>query len=268
MRKLSDLQDLTGRVVLITGGAGHLGRTMAETMLQMGAAVTLVDRDTAALESAAETLRDAYPQCRIGIFEADLESGSAREDLVLQFKEQFNRLDVLINNAGFVGDSNLQGWAVEFEVQSIETWRRALEVNLTAPFHLAQLFAPLLRANGAGSIINISSIYGIIGPDLSLYEGTAMGNPAAYAVSKGGLLQLTRWLSTVMAPAVRVNSITPGGLKRGQPDAFANRYVAKTPMGRMGSEEDFAGAVAFLASAASAWVTGQNIVVDGGWTAW
>jgi NAD(P)-dependent dehydrogenase (short-subunit alcohol dehydrogenase family) len=268
VRKLSDLQDLADGVVLITGGAGHLGRTMAGTMLQMGAAVALVDRAASVLERAAEILRDIYPERRIAIFETDLESGSAREKLFSQFTQQFSRLDVLINNAGFVGDTDLQGWAVEFEAQSIETWRRAIEVNLTAPFHLAQLFAPLLRANGAGSIINISSIYGMLGPDLSLYDGTVMGNPAAYAASKGGLLQLTRWLATVMAPDVRVNSITPGGLERGQPEAFAKRYVAKTPMARMGSEEDFIGAAAFLASDASRWVTGQNIVVDGGWTAW
>jgi NAD(P)-dependent dehydrogenase (short-subunit alcohol dehydrogenase family) len=268
VRKLNDLQNTAGRVALITGGAGHLGRAMADTMLQLGATVALIDRDTAALEGAAQTLRTSHPDSRVAIFETDLESDTARETLLSEFTAQFSRLDVLINNAGFVGDSNLKGWGVEFEAQSIETWRRAIEVNLTAPFHLAQLFAPLLRANGTGSIINISSIYGVIGPDLSLYDGTAMGNPAAYAASKGGLLQLTRWLATVLAPAVRVNSITPGGLERGQPEAFAKRYVAKTPMGRMGSEEDFIGAAAFLASDASRWVTGQNIVVDGGWTAW
>lgn len=268
MRTLSDLQSLAGRAALITGGAGHLGRTIAATLLELGASVALVDRDADSLSRAVETLRTAVPGAQLTTFQTDLESESARIDLLSRHTAQFSQIDVLVNNAGFVGDSNLHGWAVDFESQSIETWRRAVEVNLTAPFHLAQLFAPLLRANGNGSVINISSIYGMVGPDLSLYEGTAMGNPAAYAASKGGLLQLTRWLSTVMAPATRVNAITPGGLARGQPESFGARYVAKTPLARMGSEEDFMGAIAFLASDASAWVTGQNIVIDGGWTAW
>jgi NAD(P)-dependent dehydrogenase (short-subunit alcohol dehydrogenase family) len=268
MRTLNDLQNLGGRMALITGGAGHLGRTIAATLLELGATVALVDRDADSLARAVETLGNAVSDAQVTTYQTDLESESARIDLFNAHAAQFGRLDILVNNAGFVGDSNLQGWAVDFESQSIETWRRALEVNLTAPFHLAQLFAPLLRANGKGSVINISSIYGMVGPDLSLYEGTAMGNPAAYAASKGGLLQLTRWLSTVMAPATRVNAITPGGLARGQAESFATRYVAKTPLGRMGSEEDFMGAIAFLASDASAWVTGQNIVVDGGWTSW
>ena len=127
---------------------------------------------------------------------------------------------------------------------------------------------PALRASGHGSIIHISSLYGVVGPDMRLYEDTAMGNPAAYGASKGGLIQLNRWLSTVLAPEIRVNAISPGGLWRGQPEAFVGRYVARTPLGRMGTEEDFKGAAAFLASDASAYITGQNLVVDGGFTAW
>jgi NAD(P)-dependent dehydrogenase (short-subunit alcohol dehydrogenase family) len=143
-----------------------------------------------------------------------------------------------------------------------------LEVNLTAVFDLCKGLAPLMRASGYGSIINIASIYAVNGPDYSLYEGLDMGNPAAYAASKGGLLQLTRWLSTTMAPEVRVNAVSPGGVLRGQPEEFVERYQARTPLGRMASEEDFKGVIAFLASNLSAYVTGQNIVVDGGWTIW
>jgi NAD(P)-dependent dehydrogenase (short-subunit alcohol dehydrogenase family) len=108
----------------------------------------------------------------------------------------------------------------------------------------------------------------MVGPDMRLYEGTGMGSPAAYAASKGGLLQLTRWLATVLAPTIRVNAVTPGGILRGQPQVFRERYIARTPLGRMGSEEDLQGAVAYLASDLSAYVTGHNLVVDGGWTAW
>jgi NAD(P)-dependent dehydrogenase (short-subunit alcohol dehydrogenase family) len=123
------------------------------------------------------------------------------------------------------------------------------------------------RSDGA-SIINVASIYGIVAPDYSLYGGTTMGNPAAYAASKGGLLQLTRWLATTLAPDVRVNAITPGGVFRNQNPDFVKRYEAKTPLGRMARESDFAGAVAYLASDMSGYVTGQNLVVDGGWSVW
>jgi len=137
--------------------------------------------------------------------------------------------------------------------------------RLTAAFHLSRSLAPELRSSGKGCIINIASIYGEFGPDWSLYEGTAMGNPAAYAASKGGLLQLTRWLATTMAPDVRVNAISPGGIYRNQPDKFVSRYGRKTPMLRMANEEDFRGAVAYLATSMSSYVTGHTLKVDGGW---
>jgi NAD(P)-dependent dehydrogenase (short-subunit alcohol dehydrogenase family) len=177
-------------------------------------------------------------------------------------------LDILINNAALVGDSSLEGWVEDFDKQSVQTWNRALEVNLTAPFHLSQAFTSLLKKSGNGSIINIASTYGINAPDYSLYKGTNMGNPAAYSASKGGLVQLTRWLSTTIAPDVRVNSISPGGVWRNQPKKFVERYESRTPLARMATEEDFKGVVAYLASDLSAYVTGQNIVVDGGWTVW
>ncbi len=172
----------------------------------------------------------------------------------------------MINNAAFVGESNLEGWTEDFDKQSVETWKRAVEVNLTAPFHLCQAFTPLLKKSKVGSIINIASIYGANAPDYSLYEGTDMGNPAGYSASKGGLIQLTRWLSTTIAPDVRVNSISPGGVWRNQSRRFVDRYEFKTPLGRMATEEDFKGIVAYLSSDLSSYVTGQNIVVDGGWS--
>lgn len=259
--------DLRGRVAVITGGAGHLGRAMADTLAELGGSICLVDRNAEALERAAAALGERWQVNAAGIA-ADLEQDSHRETLPARVADCLGNADILVNNAGFVGDSQLQGWAVPFEEQRIDTWRRAMELNVTAAFHLSQLFAPQLKAAGRGSIVNVSSIYGVVGPDMGLYEGTAMGNPAAYAVSKGGVLQMTRWLSTVLAPAVRVNCITPGGIARSQPEAFVERYKRRTPLGRMGREEDFKGAIAYFASDLSAWVTGENLMVDGGWTAW
>jgi NAD(P)-dependent dehydrogenase (short-subunit alcohol dehydrogenase family) len=188
--------------------------------------------------------------------------------MMATIKGSGNGLNILVNNAAFVGASDLPGWGVPFEQQTIETWRRALEVNLTAVFDLCQGFTPLLKEAEGASIINIASIYGLNGPDWGLYEGTSMSNPAAYGASKGGLIQLTRWLATTIAPYIRVNSISPGGVFRRQPESFLRRYKAKTPLGRMANEDDFRGVMAYLGSDMSSYVTGQNLIVDGGFGTW
>lgn len=261
MSRIADLLRLDGRVALITGGAGHLGRAMTAALVELGAKVALVDRDPAATEAAASALGATG-------YALDLADDAAVRALPTTVQGRLGGLDILINNAAFVGTSTLQGWAVPFAEQSVETWRQCLDVNLTAAFALTQAAAPLLAASGRGSVINVASIYGVVGPDNGLYAGTSMGNPAAYAASKGGLIQLTRWLATTLAPKIRVNALTPGGIARGQPQAFVERYVTRTPLGRMATEADMIGAVVYLASDLSAYVTGQNMIVDGGWTAW
>ena len=266
MATLRDLMNLGGRRILITGAAGWPGRTMADTMAELGATVLLVDRDANELAEVADELRLRWT-VDVLCYETDLEDQAQRTRLISAVCDSGEGLHALINNAAFVGTSGLSGWAEPFAGQSVETWRRALEVNLTAAFDLCQGLSPLL-ANTSGSIVNIGSIYGEFGPDWGLYEGTVMANPAAYAASKGGLLQLTRWLATTLAPKVRVNSISPGGIARNQPSSFVARYEARTPLGRMASEDDFRGAIAYLASDMSAYVTGQNLRVDGGWGSW
>lgn len=266
MATLRELMSLHNRHILITGAAGWLGRTMADTLAELGATVLLVDTNANALTQVAEDLRSRL-NANVICYETDLEDQAQRARLISRVCDSGEGLHGLVNNAAFVGTSGLSGWAEPYPGQSVETWRRALEVNLTATFDLCQGLSPLL-ANGTGSIVNIGSIYGEFGPDWSLYEGTAMANPAAYAVSKGGLLQFTRWLATTLAPKVRVNSISPGGIARNQPTSFVERYEARTPLGRMASEDDFRGAIAYLVSDMSAYVTGQNLRIDGGWSAW
>jgi NAD(P)-dependent dehydrogenase (short-subunit alcohol dehydrogenase family) len=267
MRKISDLISMKDRAAAITGGCGHIGTAMAHALAEQGCNLFLIDRNREQLDATAAALRERW-RVEVETAVIDLESEQERSSVGALVERRFGRLDVLVNNAGFVGDTQLQGWAVPFEQQSIETWRRAMEVNVTAAFHLSQLLAPLLRAGGHGAILNVGSIYGVVGPDMSLYQGTQMGNPAAYAVSKGGLVQLTRWLSAVLAPQIRVNCISPGGVARNQPESFVSKYVARTPLRRMGNEEDFMGAVVYFCSDLSAWVTGENLQVDGGWTVW
>ncbi len=175
-------------------------------------------------------------------------------------------LDILINNAAFVGTSELSGWSVDFEQQETASWERVFYLNVTLPFALVQQFSKLLQQSSHASVINIGSIYGVVAPDMSLYVDLPMGNPAAYAASKAGIIHLTRWLASALAPQVRVNTITPGGIWRNQADKFCERYNAKVLLGRMASEADLRGAIMYLASDLSSYVTGHNLVVDGGWT--
>mgnify|MGYP001228613475 FL=1 len=265
MKKISDLMNLKGRRALITGATGGIGQEIALTIAELGGDLLLVDRPSSDYGLIMQKIFDNW-DVNIECIDCDLENEDSRNYLIDKAIKSNKNLDILINNAAFVGESNLEGWVEDFDKQSLETWNRALGVNLTAPFHLSQAFTPLLRKNNNGSIINIASIYGMNAPDYSLYKGTDMGNPAGYSSSKGGLIQLTNWLATTVSPEIRVNSISPGGVWRNQPNKFVERYESRTPLGRMATEEDFKGVVAYLASDLSAYVTGQNIVVDGGWT--
>lgn len=267
MNHLKTLMDMTGRLALITGAAGGLGRIMSETLAEMGADLVLVDLPSQDLSSQKEQLTNNYG-ITVYVVHCDLEDCKWREQMIEEVLGISQALDVLINNAAFVGTSSLEGWCEPFENQSVETWRRALEVNLTSAFHLCRDFAPALGRSVGGSIINIGSIYGEYGPDWTLYADTNMANAAAYGASKAGLIQFTRWLATTIAPNTRANIISPGGILRGQPDTFITRYKQRTPLYRMASENDFRGAVAYLASDMSAYVTGQVLRVDGGWGVW
>ena len=267
MKTISELMSLRGRTALITGAAGAIGQEIALTIAELGGNLILVDRPNSNYDQIKKNILKKW-SVNIRCIDCDLEDESLRLKFIESVIRNYTSLDILINNAAFVGDSNLEGWVEDFDKQTIETWNRAMGVNLTAPFHLSQAFTPLLNKSGKGSIINIASIYGVNAPDYSLYEDTNMGNPAGYSASKGGLIQLTRWLSTTIAPNIRVNSISPGGVWRNQPKKFVDRYKVRTPLGRMASEEDFKGVIAYLASDLSAYVTGQNLVVEGGWSVW
>jgi NAD(P)-dependent dehydrogenase (short-subunit alcohol dehydrogenase family) len=263
--RLSEMQDMSNEVVLVTGASGHIGKIIVNTFLSVGATIVMVDINKLELKKFKD--KNIKHKNKIHIFECDLENKKAPELIFNFVTSNFDRLDVIVNNAAFVGESKIDGWIEKFEDQSVETWRRAIEVNLTVIFAISQKFVKLLKSSGNGRIVNISSIYGFLGPNMNLYEDTSMGNPAAYAVSKGGLIQLSRWLSTTLAPNIRVNTISPGGIERGQPKEFQNKYISKTPLNKLGSEEDLIGVILFLGSNMSKYVTGQNIVVDGGFSA-
>lgn len=265
MRSLADLMNLEGRVALITGGAGYIGRAACEALRELGADVSILDLDPQFL---SDQMDDSSHHGRILPVKCDLKDEAATRLAVQEVIGEFDRLDIIVHCAAYVGTTQVPGWSVAFEEQSTAAWPDALKVNLTSAFVIVQEAREALARFSVGSVILFGSTYGICGPDMRIYEGTDMGNPAGYAASKGGVIQLARYLSTTLAPEIRVNSITPGGVLRGQPEVFQQRYVSRTPMKRMAIEEDLKGAVAYLSGDISGYVTGHNLVVDGGWTAW
>ena len=266
-RTVRQLSDLSGRVSIVTGGAGSIGSVLCGALAEMGSRIVVADIDAGRCESTAAELEATHGTKALAEV-VDLTDEDATRRIAVTTVSAFGRIDVLLNCAGMTSGPELEGWTTAFDQQTTNAWRRGIDANLTSVFVLTQACANALRESGHGSVINVSSIYGLVGPDMSIYEATDMGSAAGYAASKGGLLQLTRWLATVLAPEIRVNAITPGGVWRGQPEVFRERYEERTPLCRMAAEEDLIGAAAYLASDLSGYVTGHNLVVDGGWTVW
>lgn len=256
---------MTQRVVAITGGLGHLGQAFSHKLAKRGVHIAVLDKNAEAGEAFVAELKKNYGG-EHRFIAADLMQPEIFAAIKSDIQKTYGRLDYLVNNAAFYDDT--PGWGVNFSEEGYDAWLKVMRVNLLAPFFLVQALHPLLKQSDDASVVNIGSIYSAVGPDHSLYEGTDMTNPAAYAASKGGLLQTTRWLSTVLAPQVRVNMVSPGGIARGQNPKFVERYNKRTPLGRMGTESDIAGTVAFLLSPEAAYITGQHLLIDGGWTAW
>jgi NAD(P)-dependent dehydrogenase (short-subunit alcohol dehydrogenase family) len=257
---------MDGRVSLVIGGAGHIGSVAASGLAELGSNLAIVDINEDRVRAVADEIRQAHGVEVLEIV-ADLESEDEVRSIPTTVNQQFGRIDVLVHLAAIV-NPELGGWTTRFEDQSVTQWRRGIEINLTSAFLLAQGCVESLRKSPNGSMIFFGSTYGIVGPDWSIYEGTDMGNAAGYAASKGGIIQLTRWLATTLAPQVRVNTLSPGGVYRDHLEVFRNAYANKTPLKRMATEEDYKAGVAFLASDMSRYVTGHNLVIDGGWTAW
>lgn len=267
MKTISELINLENSSAIVTGGAGHIGLAICETLMELGANVSVLDLNKKACEERCMDLNNRnYNAIAIPI-SVDLSDEKQTRQSVLDSIKKMNGLDILIHSAAFVGTTDYPGWAVPFERQTVEAWDTAMRVNLTSAFTMVQVAKPYLEKSKGASIIFISSIYGLVGPDNRLYEGTDMVTPAAYAVSKGGLAQFARYLGAILAEnKIRVNIITAGGVWREQAESFQRRYIERTPLRRMAYEEDIKGAVAYLASDLSSYVTGTNLVVDGGWT--
>ena len=252
------------RVAAITGGAGHIGKAIARKLASRGVLIAVLDKSLESGNDFAAELEAAHPGGHTFI-ETDLMQANSFSAVGARIEQAFGRLDYLVNNAAFYDDS--PGWGVPFAEEGYDAWLKVMRVNLLAPFFLTQTLHPLLKASDDASIVNIGTMYSAVGPDWSLYEGTDMTNPAAYSASKGGLLSTTRWLATALAPGVRVNMVSPGGIERGQNPEFIKRYNNRTPLGRMATEADMVGMISLLLSPDGAYITGQHMIIDGGWTA-
>lgn len=265
---------LTGKTALVTGGAGLLGQQFTRALGEAGAAVVVADLDQAAAEEQAAALREAgVPSLAVGVNVTQPESVKAMVQMAVA---EFSSLDVLVNSAALdpkFDPDNLSGQSGNaFEDYPLDSWRQAIDVNLTGMFLACQAAARQMVRQNSGAIINICSTYGLVGPDQRLYErpeGPRQYKPVYYTVSKAGVLGLTRYLATYYAgKPIRVNALTPGGVYNQHDETFLKGYAARTVMGRMAAPDEMNGAIVFLASEASSYMTGANLIVDGGWTAW
>jgi NAD(P)-dependent dehydrogenase (short-subunit alcohol dehydrogenase family) len=267
------LFDLAGKTAVVTGGAGILGRHFCAGLAESGARVAVVDVQKDQAIDLAKVLSERYKGQVVGIG-CDVSDPESVKAMVVCILAEFGEINILHNNAAGKSD-DLNAFFATFEECRLDQWRSIMSVNLDGMFLVAQAVGRQMVIQGkGGSIIQTASIYGVMGPDHRIYEGSfylgqQINTPAVYAVSKAGVIGLTKYLATYWADkGIRVNTLTPGGTESGQNDEFKRRYSARIPMARMADAYEMVGALLYLASDASSYVTGQNIIVDGGLNAW
>lgn len=269
---MKDLFSVQGKVAIVTGGLGQLGRQFSQALADRGARVVVMDR-----RIPQDARERAFPLTHASMLfiEADVTSRASLEEALAAIKEKWGAPEILVNNAGL--DSPPSAPPSEtgpFEDYPESSWDMVMAVNLKGVFLCCQVFGGAMAKAGRGSIINISSIYGVVSPDQRIYEfrrkdGNTFFKPVAYSASKSGIMNLTRYLATYWAEkGVRVNTLTFAGVFNNQPAEFLKGYCAKVPLGRMANPDEYNGAIVFLSSDASSYMTGSNMVLDGGFTAW
>jgi 2-deoxy-D-gluconate 3-dehydrogenase len=277
-RSSLDLFKLNGRVALVTGGAGLLGAEFCRALAQAGAAVVTADINLNAAQALAAAL--ASTGSKVEAVEVDVTDPGSVQKMISRTLDSFGRLDILVNSAALDPKFDLSHRDSDrrrfgsgaFEDFPLAAWDQALAVNLTGAFLCCQAAVGAMLAQGGGVIVNLSSIYGLAAPDQRLYQRRGEPvryKPVYYSVTKAGILGLTQYLAAYYAGKnIRVNALTPGGVYNGHDPSFVQSYSARTILGRMAEKDELNGALLFLVSEASAYMTGANLVVDGGWTAW
>ena len=285
MIQLPELFNLSGRVAIVTGGAGLLGSEFCRTLAEAGAQVVIADISKEAADRLAASLNECWPASassgagqRAAGVQTEVTSTDSVRTMVANALSIFGRVDILVNSAALdpkfdpLHSANLAGEDSAFENYPLQLWNQALEVNLTGMFLCCQAAVKPMLAGGKGTIINLCSMYGLVGPDQRLYEREdkpQQYKPVYYSVTKAGVLGLTRYLATYYAGReIRVNALTPGGVYNDHDEDFVRAYSSRAVIGRMARKDEMNGALLFLASDASSYMTGANLVVDGGWTAW
>ena len=274
--RIQEKFDLTGRVGIVTGGGGLLGFEFCKTLAEAGASVVVADLSMEYAQRAASKLAEFGN--KVIPFQIDITSVESVQKLMSETLAHFGRIDILVNSAAldpkFDPDAAAKGIATgAFEDYPLEMWNDALNVNLTGTFLVTQACVKQMVAQGKkGSIINICSTYGLNGPDQRIYikDGQRVAfKPVYYTTTKAGVMGFTKYLAAYYAGTeIRVNALTPGGVYNNHEEYFVKNYSAKTILGRMAHKDEMNGALLFLASDASSYMTGNNVVVDGGWTAW
>jgi len=267
----SDLFSLINRTAIVTGATGLLGKAHCMALAQAGAQVIAVDLNIDDCQSLVGTL-PGQNHLALQVDVTNPENLTEAKKIIL---EKYGQIDSLINNAAINDKFENPALAAEgsmFENYPLEMWKQSLEVNVTGVFLASQVFGSAMAEQGSGSIINIASTYGMVGPDQSIYVKPNGERPffksPSYPATKGAILNFTRYLAAYWGKkGVRVNSLSPGGVQNGQENWFVNNYSQRTALGKMAAPNDYQGAIVFLASDASAYMTGANLVVDGGWTA-
>lgn len=268
-----DLFSLNGKTAIVTGGAGILGKHFCSALSDFGANVAVVDIDLDAATSVAAELVAKYEVKARGYY-CDVSSPTSVADLIVKVVDSFGRIDILHNNAASKS-KDLSQFFAPFEEYSLEQWREVMSVNIDGMFLMAQAVGKqMIKQGNGGSIVQTASIYGAMAPDQRIYKGSyylggAINTPAVYSASKAAVIGLTKYLATYWADhKIRVNTLTPGGNESGQNEEFIRNYSNRIPLGRMGLPHEMTGALVYLASDASSYVTGQNLFVDGGLHAW
>lgn len=266
------LFSLAGKNALVTGAAGILGRRFCEGLAEYGANIALVDIRSDQIEELALQLGGRYGVKAVGI-PCDVSDPVQVAEMAERAVDELGAIHVLHNNAASKSE-DMEAFFASFEEYSINEWRRISSVNIDGMFLVAQAVGRKMVEQGGGSIVQTASIYGVVAPDQRIYEGSSylgrqINTPAVYVVTKSAVVGLTRYLATYWASSnIRVNCITPGGVESGQNETFVDRYSQRVPLGRMARSDEMVGALLYLASDASSYVTGQNLIIDGGLTIW
>lgn len=258
--------DLSNKTILLTGAAGILGRQYAEGLSQAGANVILSDVNYSECKKIENELCKKY-KCTPLAVKVDISSEKSVKNMVKTALKQFSSIDVLINNAVFPETQKER--SIPFEKFPLTIWNQIISVNLNGMFLCSREVGMIMKKQKKGSIINISSIYGMVAADQRIYGQSGLNSTAAYAATKSAVLNFTRYLASYWnGSGIRINSLTLGGVNNGQNSEFIKKYSNKTMIGRMAHKDEYVGAILFLASDASSYMTGANLVIDGGWTAW